>query len=297
MGIPESQLETWSHQGSVSQSSATYNTIKSVLAAAGTPYSAKGYSVFLQGSYGNDTNVYAESDVDIVIKLNDCWHSDLSGLSEEQKNAYKEAYPNATYTHVDFKRDVLKVLTDQYGGDVKVGDKAILIAASGNRRKADVISAVQFRRYYKFKGTSDQLYDEGICLFNAAGEMIANYPNQHATTLTRKHQKTNKWLKPMVRVIKNLRAKLVDDALLAPGIAPSYYLEGLLYNVPSEQFTTSFGDCFVNAMNWIQKDADKSKLVCANEQYYLLRDNTHTCWPRAHCDVFLNAAIGCWNEW
>jgi hypothetical protein len=297
MGIPESQLETWSHQGSVSQSSATYNTIKNVLSAAGTPYSGKNYSVFLQGSYGNDTNIYAESDVDIVMKLNDCWQSDLSSLSEEQKNAYKNAYPNATYTHVDFKRDVLRVLTDQYGGDVKVGDKAILIAASGNRRQADVIAAIQFRRYHKFKSTNDQSYDEGICLFNAAGEMIPNYPHQHATNLTRKHQETNKWLKPMARVVKNLRAKLVDDALLGPSIAPSYYLEGLLYNVPSERFTTSLGDCFVSAMNWIQKDADRDELVCANEQYYLLRDNTHTCWPRAHCDAFLNAAIGCWNEW
>ena len=73
MTIPESQLETWSHQGSVTQSSATYNTIKNVLKDADTPYAGKSYSVFLQGSYGNDTNIYAESDVDIVIKLNDCF--------------------------------------------------------------------------------------------------------------------------------------------------------------------------------------------------------------------------------
>ena len=55
MAIPESHLETWSHQGSVSQSSATYNTIKNVLEAVDTPYAGKTYCVFLQGSYGNDT--------------------------------------------------------------------------------------------------------------------------------------------------------------------------------------------------------------------------------------------------
>ena len=32
MGIPESQLDTWSHQGSVAQSSTTYATVKDALA-------------------------------------------------------------------------------------------------------------------------------------------------------------------------------------------------------------------------------------------------------------------------
>jgi hypothetical protein len=296
MAIPESQLGTWSHQGSVTQSSATYNTIKNVLEAADTPYASKNYSVFLQGSYGNDTNIYAESDVDIVIRLDDCWQSDLEALSQDEKDAYKNAFEDAKYTHVDFKKDVLKVLSDKYGNDVKGGGKAAAIAAHGNRRKADVIAAIQFRRYYKFKGKSDQSYDEGICFYNAAGIRIVNYPKQHSANLTIKHQNTNKWFKPMVRVLKNLRGKLVDDRLITADVAPSYYLEGLLYNVPNEQFTTSYQDCLVNAMNWIQNEADKSKLVCANEQYYLLWENSHTSWSKADCEAFLKAAIELWND-
>ena len=62
MGIPESQLERWSHQGSITQSSETYNTIRNVLDDAASPYAGKDYTIFLQGSYGNDTNIYAESD-------------------------------------------------------------------------------------------------------------------------------------------------------------------------------------------------------------------------------------------
>jgi hypothetical protein len=56
--------------------------------------------VFLQGSYGNDTNIYAESDVDIVIRLDDCFHSDLESLSDDEKSAYKQAFSDATYTHM-----------------------------------------------------------------------------------------------------------------------------------------------------------------------------------------------------
>lgn len=297
MVIPESQLETWSHQGSVTQSKATYNSIKNVLEAADTPYAGKSYSVFLQGSYGNDTNIYAESDVDIVIKLDDCWQSDLEALAQDEKDAYKNAFIDAKYTHVDFKRDVLKVLTDEYGSDAKAGNKAIAIAARGNRRKADVIAAIQFRRYYRFKSKADQSYEEGICFYNTAGEIIANYPEQHSANLTSKHQSTNRCLKPMVRVLKNLRGKLVEDSRITSGIAPSYYLEGLLYNVLNEKFTSSFQDCFVNAMNWIQNEADKSKLMCANEQYYLIWENSHTSWSKTNCEAFLEAAIELWNNW
>lgn len=297
MAIPESQLETWSHQGSITGSSNTYNSIKNVLEDVSTPYSAKSYSVFLQGSYGNDTNIWAESDVDIVIKLNDCWQSDLVKLTDEERTSYNDAFVDATYGHVEFKRDVLQVLTDYYGKDVAAGDKAIAIAANANRRKADVIVAIQYRRYFRFKSKSDQLYSEGICFWNNAGQQIANYPKQHASNMTTKHQATNAWLKPMVRVMKNMRGRLVDDGLLKPGIAPSYYLEGLLYNVPTDRFDASYADCFVSAINWIQSEANKDELVCANEEYYLLRDGFHTSWPKANGEAFLTAAVKLWNEW
>jgi len=297
MAIPESQLETWSHQGSITQSSTTYNSIKKVIEAAETPYSSKKYSVFLQGSYGNDTNIYAESDVDIVIKLDSIFQSDLKELSQDEKDAYQSAYEDATYTYANFKKDVIGVLTDSYGDDVKVGDKAIAIAARGNRRKADVIACIQFRRYFKFRSTFDQSYEEGICFYNSKGEKIANYPKQHSKNLTQKHQSSDKWFKPMVRVLKNMRVKMIEDGYIGDGIAPSYFLEGLLYNVPNDKYIYSLQDCFINAINWIQDEADKEKLLCANEQYYLLRDNSNVCWPNENGEAFLNGVIDFWNNW
>ncbi|HEL4805554.1 TPA: nucleotidyltransferase [Stenotrophomonas maltophilia] len=297
MGIPESQLETWSHQGSITQSASTYSTIKNALESSDAAYHGKNFKVFLQGSYGNDTNIYAESDVDVVIRLDDVYYSDLTQLSPEDREAYDRAFVPATYSYDQYKRDVLKILADRFGSDVKAGDKAIAVAASGSRRKADIIASMQFRRYWKFKGNYDSQYDEGICFFNGAGEQIANYPRQHSENLTRKHQESNGWLKPMVRVLKNLRSKLVADGDLKAGIATSYYLEGLLYNVPNAKFGNSYADCFVNSMNWIQTEADKDKLLCANEQYYLLWNGTHTSWEKADAEAFIEAAIKMWNEW
>jgi hypothetical protein len=297
MPIPESQLETWSHQGSITQSSNTYNTIKSVLEASTTPYAGKKIKVFLQGSYGNDTNIYAESDVDITIQLDDCFQSDLTGLTEEEKIAYKSAFRDATYSHVDFKRDVMSVLKYYYGDSVKAGNKAITIAANGSRRKADVIVAIQFRRYSKFRSSTDSEYVEGICFYNAAGERIANYPKQHSANLTTKHQNTFKWFKPTARIFKNMRSRMVDDGLIEAGTAPSYYIEGLLYNVPDEKLRTNYQNCVVNTLNWYRQEAPTTDLVCANEQYYLLRDDHHTCWNHADCTAFIEASIRLWNEW
>ena len=297
MPIPESQLETWSHQGSITQSSNTYNAIKNVLEASTTPYAGKNFKVFLQGSYGNDTNIYAESDVDIVIRLDDSFHCDLESLSDDEKSAYKQAFRDATYTHADFKRDVLSVLEKQYGSAVKAGDKAIAINASGSRRKSDVIVATQFRRYLKFRSASDSEYVEGICFFNAAGELIANYPKQHSANLTTKHQASSKRLKPMARVFKNMRSRMVDDGMIKADIAPSYYIEGLLYNVPNEKLTTNYQNCVINILNWYRQESSKTDLVCANEQYYLLRNGSHTCWQKANCDAFIEAVVTLWNNW
>ena len=296
MSIPEYQLDTWSHQGSITQSSATYAAIKRVLEDSSTLYKGKDYYVFLQGSYGNDTNIYAESDVDIVIQLNDCFQHDLTTLTDPEKELFNQCHHNAAYTHVDFKRDVLTVLGDAFGKDVKAGDKAIKIVANAGRRNADVIAAVQYRRYYKFSGIYDQRFDEGICFYDSSGQKIANYPRQHSKNLTKKHQLAEQWLKPMVRILKNMRSKLVEAKMIKDGCAPSYYIEGLLYNVPEDKFGGSYADSFVECIKWIQQ-ADRAKFVCANEQYKLLWEDSPVTWRTDKCDEFLKALVKLWNDW
>lgn len=296
MGIPECQLDTWSHQGSITQSSTTYATIKNALEAGGSAYVGKNFKVFLQGSYGNDTNIYSESDVDVVIQLDSTFYHDLESLPQDQKDAFKAAHSDATYGYDDFKRDVLAQLQAKFGAAIKPGQKAVKIEAHGNRRNADVLIATEFRRYHLFRALEDQDCASGICFFTASGTRVANYPRQHSEHCTAKHQATNGWFKPMLRILKNLRGKLVDENLIASGIAPSYYIEGLLYNVPNEKFGGSYEDSVVNCINWILK-ADRSKFVCANEQYYLLRSDPHVTWSSANCDEFLNAAVDLWKQW
>src|SRR3954452_2192160 len=82
---------------------------------------------------------------------------------------------------------------------------------------------------------------------------------------------------PTVRILKNLRGRLVDEGMIASDTAPSYYLEGLLYKVPNDRFGRSYADTIADSINWIL-NADRRKFVGANEQYYLLWENGRLAW-------------------
>lgn len=263
MTIPEAQLDTWSKQGSVTQSQSTYKTIRGVLESADAAYAKRDYAIFLQGSYGNDTNIYADSDVDVVIRLDDIYYTELDALPAEDKVAYNSASGSADYSYTTFKADVIAQLARHFGRDVDPGNKAVLVKGSNSRRDADVLPSVQLRRYTRFKSWQDQHYVEGICFWDSKGNRIINYPKQHSENCTTKHQATNGWFKPMVRILKNMRNSMIDHGYIKEGIAPSYFLEGMLYNVPTSKFGGSYADTFANAINWIH-ETDRSKFVCAN---------------------------------
>lgn len=296
MPIPESQLLTWSHQGSVAQSSTTYRAIKGALEAANAGYAGKQFEVFLQGSYANATNIFVESDVDVVIRLDSTFSYSLDDLSSVEQNAFQSSYTgSASYTYDNFKSDVLHTLQNSFGSDVEVGTKAIKVKARGSRRSTDIIAALEFRRYQSFPSLLRQRYDSGICFYPTAGGRIVNYPKQHGQNCTSKHQSTSEWFKPTVRLFKNIRGRLVEEGVIGEDIAPSYFLECMLYNVPSANFGQTFQQTVIASINWILR-ADRSKFVCSNELCSLL-GNSVTEWPSAYCDQFLDAMVRIWRDW
>jgi hypothetical protein len=297
MTIPESQLDTWSHQGSAIQSKNTYATIKHALEDVNAHYTNRNFEVYLQGSYGNDTNIFDESDVDIVICYNGAFFHDLTALPAAQQSAFRAAMPDGTYWYSTFKGHVQTALEAAFGNSVKPGRKAIKVEAAGSRRNADVLVTFEFRRYYKFNAETDQSFDTGIAFFTDSNTPIPNYPKQHSRNCTTKHQQTNNNFKPLVRIFKNMRSKLADEKLIEKQIAPSYFIEGLLYNVPADKLTGRYENMVFNILSWMQLTTDRTQLLCANEQYYLIRDNSQVCWPATHAQQFIDAAIFLWNRW
>lgn len=298
MAIPESQLETWSKQGSVAQSRDTYQAIRNALLDSKALYADKDFEVFLQGSYGNDTNIYAESDVDTVMRLDSIYGYDISALPPEQQAAFQQAFSAATYTFAEFKQGVVTRLTNAFGVDnVTLGNKAIRIKANGSRRSADVVACYEFRKFVRFNSWNDYEYVPGIKFSSTSDGYIINYPKKHSENATAKHQATTNKFKPLVRIFKNMRGKLEADGLIEKGCAPSYYIEGLLYNVPNSNFSGTYAGMVFNILKWLQETTDRTEFVCVNEQYYLLRNNIAVCWPVANGEKFINAAIQLWNNW
>lgn len=297
MGISEAQLKSWSHQGAMQTSRDTYATIKRALESSKARYANRNFEIFLQGSYGNDTNIYAESDVDIVICCSDAFYHNLEKLAPEQVTAFHSHFNNGSYDYTEFKSAVRDALVEAFGTSVTVGKKAVNIGASGARRSADVVPVFEHRRYYSFGLNDQQNFHKGISFFTSDSQRIDNFPKHHSENLTRKHQATSGRFKPTIRIFKNIRSKLVDLNMLKSGDAPSYFIEGLLFNAPNDLFENSKSGTVFNILKWLHDTTDRTEFACANDLYYLVRDNSHVCWPKANSDKFIREAISLWNEW
>lgn len=296
MAIPETQLDTWSKQGSVTQSQDTYATMRNALDGADASYAGKSYKIFLQGSYGNDTNIYADSDVDVVIRMDDIYYFGLTDLSEEDRAIFDAARTAGGYSFNEFRTDVTTQLVRKFGSDVKPQKKAILVQGNGSRRDTDVLPCVLYRKYTRFRSWSDQTYVEGITFWTTDGLQIINYPKLHSANCTTKHQETGSWFKPAVRIIKNMRNAMVADGYIKEGDAPSYFLEGMLWNVPNTEFGTNYQNTIIKVLNWLIQ-CERDKLVCANRQFYLCHPTSAVTWRAEKRDAFIDAAVRYWNNW
>ena len=63
----------------------------------------RNFKVFLQGSYGNDTNIFAESDVDVVIRFDGAFYHDADKLPADQQASFNSTYPNGVYPYNSFR--------------------------------------------------------------------------------------------------------------------------------------------------------------------------------------------------
>lgn len=298
MTIPESQLTTWSHQGAVTTSAATHESIRNALAANSSPIRSMDYDAFLQGSYKNDTNIRGDSDVDLVVQLNSTFQSDLSALTEPEKELYARTFPDATYLWEDFRRDVLTALRAYYGGQVSEGDKSLKVAGGSGRLPCDVIVALQYRRYRRFQGIGDQNYVEGI-IFHTRRERrkVINFPKPHYENGVAKNSppRTGGEYKPTVRIFKNGRTHLVDHHVINDALAPSYFVESLIYNAPDDAFSGTYQTGVYNVLTFLF-NTNVSTFMCQNGQLSLF-GTTPEQWSETSARQFISALTNLWNNW
>lgn len=295
MAIPESQLQTWSNQGTTASASAIYERIRAAL-QADAALSARNFEVFLQGSYRNNTNIRGDSDVDVVVKLNGTYMPDYSQLDTYTRSIVEGRASSATYTLTDFRRDVSNAIRRAFPAHtITEGGKSIKIPRTANNIPADVVPCLEYRLYRPRQGLlADATYVEGIWLWDVQRiQAVTSFPRQAYEGGVAKHRLTSEWYKPTVRIFKNARGWMEDNGLIQSGMASSHSIECLLYNVPDQQFGTSYGDTFANAVNWLN-GADLTNFVCQNGIQRLFDPGR---WTTENARAYIGALIQMWNQW
>ncbi len=290
--IPEAQLETWSHQGATTTSALTYNSIQAALDEFAWPSGVR-YEVYLQGSYRNSTNVHGDSDVDIVVELTSTFYCNLTQL-----DLLIRGVPQPTYTWNDFRNHAGKALQSYFGnGTVDTsGAKAIRVLADSGRLAADVVVSAQYQLYYE-----GRLVAVGIILWNTqSGEQIVNYPKYHYDNGVAKNStfQTNGWFRPTVRIFKNARTKAAESRSNLLMRSPSYFLEGLLYNVADNCFGSTYQITFARILGDLsQSMADPNKILWCQNGVLPLIGSSSVQWSPMDAAYTVESLIELWNHW
>jgi hypothetical protein len=174
--------------------------------------------------------------------------------------------------------------------DIEVGNKSIKVLPGSGRLAADVVACLQFRKY-----TSLHNFVQGVAMLAPDGSLVVHFPRLHQEKGEQKNTETEGRFKPTVRVFKNIRSYLVDQRNIRAELAPSYFLECLLYNVPSTEFEGSYGEAFCHIVNWLQRQT-LDGFVCMSEQDRLFGSSPEQ-WSIGDAQQFINAATALWNNW
>jgi len=191
--------------------------------------------VSVQGSYRANTNVRAESDVDVCIVLPNTYFSDFtfSDITGEQLTGRKPA----PISFKDFKNAVEKALVGRFGrAGVTRGNKAFDVHANTYRIDADVVAAFEHRRFGKRRPDGVTPYDLGIEFRTDSDVRIVNWPEQTYENGVAKNKRTARSYKSAIRIIKRLRNQMQADNIGAAKYIGSFLIESLVWNVPDEGF-------------------------------------------------------------
>ena len=291
MPIPESQLSRWSDHGPQDASKRTHEAIRRVLDAYSWPPGMT-YDFYLQGSYRNDTNIRGDSDVDVVLELTSAFRHDASAISQYEQGILASSFQPATHDWNDFRRETLRALEAGFGGRmVSQGNKSIKLQAEPRRLAADVVVCMGHRRYRNLHS-----YAEGITFWALRDKRkIVNFPKEHNNNGVAKSARTWDRYKRTVRMFKNARNHLESAGRISAGLAPSYFVECLIYNAPDSAFQYGFQDTYCSIVNWLVQNS-LDGLVCQNGQQWLFGPSPEQ-WSVADAKVFANHLVSLWSEW
>jgi hypothetical protein len=185
-------------------------------------------SVYAKGSYANNTNVRADSDVDIAVEC-----TEVEYWEESETGAHTSGTPyGGSWTPDRLRAELTAALTAKFPRQVDTsGSTAIQVHSNTARVDADVVPCFSYAYY--FPASSPRRRTK---IFTTNGKTIVNYPNQQLENGRAKNQRTGYAFKKTVRILKR-----VENAMVAAGThrdVQSYFIECLVYNCPDPRFAS-----------------------------------------------------------
>lgn len=245
-------------------------------------------TIFAKGSYANNTNVRADSDVDIAVKCTEAeyWEEAAPGLRPSSTGTYQ-----GTWTPNRLRAELAAALVAKFGeASVDTSSStAILVKSNTARVDADVVPCFSFRRY--MPDGDDRL---GTMIFKKTGGTIINYPDQQLKEGRDKNTRTRGAFKKGVRVLKRLENVLVTET--GRKAIPSYFVECLAFNCPDAVFAAStwtevLKEMLLAIWNNTQGEEpvqESKRWVEVNRCYFLFHPQQK--WTRADAREFVQAA-------
>jgi len=283
----EDQLTGWTGPSSDTEKDKQDRTERMIREAINShePFNGCSLKVYAKGSYANNTNVRADSDVDIAVECTDVlyWEESENGIYTPGES-YK-----GIWTPAKLRAELVSAMKAKFSTQVdSSGSTAIQINSSSARVDADVVPCFSFRYYMKHSSR------DGTKIFKTDGSNIVNYPAQQLEYGVEKNKQTGYSYKKGARLLKRIENNMARDGAFRE--LPSFFIECLAYNCPNTVFAGSTWTARLRAMLvhiWEQLQGDEpetGRWVEANECFFLFHSGQK--WSRKDGREFAKAA---WN--
>lgn len=232
MNMSEEQIALWAKAPSETEDQKCLNAISQAMDAVRARFGNR-VTFIRQGSHTNRTNIRIDSDVDIAAVHTGFYFPDISALTPADVSQYNANRSNANYTFSQYKAEVEQALRDAFGTTaVQRKNKCIRVSGNTNRVNADIVPAFEHHRFSSYGVVSAK----GIGFEPDQGDRVRSFPEQHYANGVTKNASTQRAFKRTVRILKRTRNHLIDQGALAPDAISSFFIESLVWNVPSEFF-------------------------------------------------------------
>jgi hypothetical protein len=251
------------------------------------PLSGK-YRIYVKGSYANNTNVPLNYDVDIAVEYSGYFYYDLCfDLEGHDKSEVGVVASTDDYTRDDFKADIKAALVKAFGASaIETGKIAFRVRENKTTLPADVVPSWEYKRYDGIDAWGNPVVHIGSRVYPSTGSYKNNFPKIQVERGTAKNNDTGRRYKRMVRCLKKMQTRLVENGVLDEEL-PSYFIECLVFNAPDGRFNTdSYLEDFRNVVGAIwaatKPDGDWDQWKEVHGLHYLFRGDFAGMRAKAH---------------